>query len=204
MEMQLQELIEQIKKDGVIAAEAEAEKILNSAKAEADKMLEDAKKKSDKIIADANKEREHLVSVGEEALKQAARNVLISFRESIARELGAIISANVSDVYSEDSLTEIITNAITAWTKKPDTESITILLSEKDAAALEASLLASLKSKLSAGITIKPSNTFDGGFRISSNGSGAYYDYSAEAVTDMLSAYLVPRVSALLKEAEKI
>ena len=30
----------------------------------------------------------------------------------------------------------------------------------------------------------------------------AYYDYSAEAVTDMLSNYLSPRVTALLKEAE--
>ena len=36
MEIQLQELIEQIKKDGVQAAEAQAEAILNAANAEAD------------------------------------------------------------------------------------------------------------------------------------------------------------------------
>ena len=52
------------------------------------------------------------------------------------------------------------------------------------------------------GVTLKASNSFDGGFRISANNSGAYYDYSAEAVTDMLSNYLSPKVTELLKEAE--
>ena len=52
------------------------------------------------------------------------------------------------------------------------------------------------------GITLKANNNFDGGFRIAVKEGGAYYDYSAEAVTDMLANYLSPRVTALLKEAE--
>ena len=39
MEIQLQELIEQIKKDGVEAAEAQAAAILDAAKAEAEKII---------------------------------------------------------------------------------------------------------------------------------------------------------------------
>ena len=42
MEIQLQELIDQIKKDGVGVAETEAGKIISSAKEEADKILRDA------------------------------------------------------------------------------------------------------------------------------------------------------------------
>ena len=38
--------------------------------------------------------------------------------------------------------------------------------------------------------------------RIATADGTAYYDYSAEAVTDMLSQYLSPRVTALLKEAQ--
>ena len=52
------------------------------------------------------------------------------------------------------------------------------------------------------GITLKASDNFDGGFRIAVKDGGAYYDYSAEAVVDMLSNYLSPKVTALLKEAE--
>ena len=39
MEIQLQDLIEQIKKDGVASAETEAEAIINAAKAEAAKII---------------------------------------------------------------------------------------------------------------------------------------------------------------------
>ena len=49
MEIQLQELIDQIKKDGVGAAENEAEKILASAKEEAEKIVRDAKAEANKI-----------------------------------------------------------------------------------------------------------------------------------------------------------
>ena len=43
MEIQLQELIDQIKKDGVDAAETEASSILASATAQAEKIVADAK-----------------------------------------------------------------------------------------------------------------------------------------------------------------
>ena len=50
MEIQLQELIDQIKKDGVDAAETEAESIITCAKSEAEKIISDAKAEADKIL----------------------------------------------------------------------------------------------------------------------------------------------------------
>ena len=58
MEIQLQELIEQIKRDGVAAAEAEAKKIVDSAKAEAEKIISDANAQANKIMANAKAENE--------------------------------------------------------------------------------------------------------------------------------------------------
>ena len=55
---------------------------------------------------------------------------------------------------------------------------------------------------MTKGITLKANDNFDGGFRIAVNNGGAYYDYSSEAVVDMLSNYLSPKVTAILKEAE--
>ena len=52
------------------------------------------------------------------------------------------------------------------------------------------------------GITFKANDNFDGGFRIAAENGSAYYDYSAEAVVDMLANYLSPKVVKLLKEAE--
>ncbi|MBQ9942297.1 MAG: hypothetical protein IJP03_04740 [Christensenellaceae bacterium] len=202
MEIQLQELIEQIKKDGVTAAEVEAKSILDAAKAEADKIVADARSQADKILADAKTENERMVRSGEDAIRQAGRNLLISFRESVARELKAVAGENVSAVFSSDALAQLIVNAVSSWAAKPDAEELTVLLNESDLARLEEALLAALKEKMLGGVTLKANDNFDGGFRIAVNEGGAYYDYSAEAVVDMLSGYLSPKVVALLKEAE--
>lgn len=202
MEIQLQELIEQIRKDGVGAAETQAEAIISSAKAEAEKIIADAKAQAEKIMADAKSENAKTVRSGEDAIRQAGRNLLISFRESITRELKAIVSDNVNAVYSSDAFAKLIVSAVESWTGKPESEDATVILNADDLAKLEEAVLAQLKAKMLGGVTLKANDNFDGGFRIAVDNGAVYYDYSAEAVTDMLSNYLSPRVTALLKEAE--
>ena len=73
MEIQLQELLDQIKKDGVEAAETQAEAIIVSAKTEAEKIISEAKAQADKMIADAKSENAKTVKSGEDALRQASQ-----------------------------------------------------------------------------------------------------------------------------------
>lgn len=202
MEVQLGELIEQIKKDGVEAAEAEAKRILAAAKAEAEKIVADAEAQAEKMIAEAKAENERMEKASEDAIRQAGRNLLLSFRESVARELRAIVEDRVSAVYSSEALAQLIIGAVASWTEKADAEDITVIMNSEDLARLEATLLAALKERMLTGVTLKASDSFYGGFRIATENGGAYYDYSAETVVDMLSNYLSPRVTALLKEAK--
>lgn len=202
MEIQLQELIDQIKKDGVEAAETQAEVILKSAKDEAERIISDAKAHADKIMSDAKNENERTVKSGEDAIRQAGRNILITFRESVAKELNAIIGENVSSVYSSDVLSQLIIKAVEGWLAKPEADDISVILGGDDLTKLEDALLAELKAKMLTGVTLKANDNVDGGFRIAINGDSAYYDYSKEAVTEMLSNYLSPKIIALLKEAE--
>lgn len=202
MEIQLQELINQIKNDGVAAAEAEAKSIVDAARSDADRLVADAQAQADKILANAKLENERMVKSSEEAIRQAGRNLLISFRESVARELKSIVGENVNAVYSSESLAQLVINVVECWASKPDAEEITVIMNSDDLSVLEGTLLTALKDKMSKGITLKASDSFDGGFRIAVNDSGAYYDYSADAVVDMMSNYLSPKVVELLKEAE--
>ena len=201
MEIQLGELINQIKKDGVEAAETKAEAILSDAKAEAEKIVNDARLQAEKILNDAKAENERMVKSSEDAIRQAGRNLLISFRESVTRELNAIVNENVTAVYSSDKLAGLIVTAFENWSKKPDAGDVSVVLNSGDLKALEDNLIAALKEKMLSGVTLKANDNFDGGFHIASCNSGAYYDYSAETVVDMLSNYLSPRVTELLKEA---
>lgn len=202
MEIQLQELIDQIKKDGVEVAELEAKNIVDSAKTEAAKIIADAKAQADKILSDAKIENERMVKSSEDAIRQAGRNLLISFRESVAKELNAIIGETVNSVYSPDSLAQIVTSIVEAWASKPDMEDVELILNSNDVKLLNETAFGTLKGRISKGITLKANDNFDGGFRISVNNGSAYYDYSAEAVVDMMSNYLSPKVVKLLKEAE--
>ena len=201
MEVQLQELIEQIKKDGVAAAETEAKAIVDSAQEKAEKIVADAKAQAEKILADAKSETERMTKSSDDAIRQAGRNLLISFRESVARELKSIIGENVNAVYSSESLAQLIINVVENWANRPDAEDIAVILSSEDLKNMEEVLLASLKDKMLKGVTLKANDNFDGGFRIAVNNGSAYYDYSAQAVVDMLSNYLSPKVTQLLKEA---
>ena len=202
MEIQLQALIDQIKRDGVEAAAVEAESVLKAAKAEAEKIIADARSEAEKILINAKNENDRMVKSSEDAIRQAGRNLLISFRESVTKELKAIVSENVTAVYSSESFAQLVVKAVEGWANKPDADDISVILNSEDLKALEDTLLAGLKEKMTKGITLKANDNFDGGFRIAVNNGGAYYDYSSEAVVDMLSNYLSPKVTAILKEAE--
>ena len=203
MEIQLKELIDQIKKDGVEAAESEAQAILKAANDEAEKIIFSAKAEAERILQNAKKENERMVKSSEDAIRQAGRNLLISFRESVTRELNAIIGENVTAVYSSDAFAGLIISIVESWAKKPDAEDISVILNAQDLNKLEETLLAVLKEKMLKGITLKANDNFDGGFRIAVYNGSAYYDYSAEAVVDMLSNYLSPKVTELFKEAKE-
>ncbi len=202
MEIQLQELIDQIKKDGVEVAETEAKSIVESAKAEAEKIIADAKAQADRILTDAKSENERMMKSTDDAIRQAGRNLLISFRESVTKELNAIVGETVDSVYSADSLSQLVINVVENWAKKPDVENIEVILNSNDIQLLEKTALSSLKERITKGVTLKANDNFDGGFRVAVNNGGAYYDYSTEAVVDMMSNYLSPKVVKLLKEAE--
>lgn len=202
MEIQLQELIEQIKKEGVQAANAEAEAIVAAAREEAAAIVANAEAEAEKTLLAAKTENERMVKASEEAIRQAGRNLLISFRESVARELRVLVGEQVSAVYSSEAFAKIVVSAVESWANKPDAEELEVILNDDDLQALETTLLAQFKEKALNGVTLKANNNFDGGFRIAVKDGGAYYDYSADAVCDMLSNYLSPKVTALLKEAE--
>ena len=202
MEIQLQDLIEQIKKDGVVAAEAEAASILSAAKAEAEKIVADAQQQAEKLLSNAKAENVRMVKSGEDAIRQAGRNLLISFRESVARELAVIVGESVTAVYSKETLAQLVVRVVENWARNPNAEDVAVILNSADLKALEESVLAGLKEKMLQGVTLKANDNFDGGFRIAVNNGSAYYDYSADAVVDMLSGYLSPKVTQLLKEAK--
>lgn len=203
MDFQLQELIDKIKKDGVSSAEAAAAQITADAEKKAASIVEEAQKKSDDMIKNARAEIARLEKASEDAVTQACRNMLITFRDSLIAELDSLIQSEAGKAYSSDLMKTLIPETVKAWSKNADASELSVILSEKDLKSLENELKAALKAEIAKGLEIKPDSALSAGFRIGVNNGAAFYDYSAESVADLFSAYLNPRVAAIMKESAK-
>lgn len=203
MDVQLQELIDKIKKDGVATAEAEAAKKIAEAEKKAESIVADAQDKAAEIIKNAKAETERMEKASEEAIVQAGRNMLLSFKDSLVAELDGLIQAETAKAATKDVLAKLIPETVKAWAKNSDASELSVLLAEKDLKSLESALTGDLKAEISKGLEIKPDKTLTAGFRIGVKNGAAYYDYSAESLAEMFGAYLNPKVAALMKNAAK-
>lgn len=203
MDVQLQELIDKIKRDGVAVAENSASEMISNAEKEAKRIIDNAKREAENIINQAKEEANRFEKSSEDSIKQASRNLLLQFRDSVTKELSSIVNETISDSISKESLEKLIPEIIKEWTKNSDAKDISVLLSEKDLQTLESSFKNSLKNEISQGLTLKVDNSLSKGFRVGIKDGAAFYDFSAETVAELFSAYLNPKVSALMKEAAK-
>ena len=203
MDVQLQELIDKIKKDGVTAAEKEAAKIIDEANKKAEAIIKDAEAAADKKKKEAEAETKRMEKASDEAIIQAGRNMLLSFKDSLVQELDGLIQAETTKALSKDALAKLVPETVKAWAKNADASELSVLLSEKDLKALEGSLTSALKAEIKKGLEIKPDKTLTAGFRIGVKNGAAFYDYSAESLAEMFAAYLNPKVAGLMKIAAK-
>lgn len=203
MDVQLQELIDKIKKDGVTAAESDAAKIISEAEKKAEAIIADAQNKASDIIKSTKSETERMEKSSQEAIIQAGRNMLLSFKDSLIAQLDSLINAETEKAMSKDLMSKIIPETVKAWVKNSDASELSVLLSEKDLKDLNSTLTSALKAEISKGLEIKPDKTMSAGFKIGVQNGAAYYDYSAESLAQMFSAYLNPKVAALMQEAAK-
>ncbi len=203
MDVQLQELIDKIKKDGVASAEEQAAKIVAEAEAKAASIVNDAKSQAESIEKEAKASSERFQKAGEDAVKQASRNLLISFRDGINAQLKAIVQDETAKTYSKDLLAKLIPETVKAWAAKSEAADLAVLLSKDDLNALESGLKGALKDEISKGMEIRADKSLASGFRIGLKDGSAYYDYSAESVADLFAAYLNPKIAALVAAAAK-
>jgi len=201
MDVQLQELIDKIKKDGVASAESSAQAIIAEAEKKAAAIIAEAEAKSTEIIKTGKAETARMEKASIDAIRQAGRNLILSFRDSVTVELSSIVSSETTNAYSADMLKTLIPETVKAWASKTDVDDISVLLPAKDMETLENGFKSALKAELAKGLELKADKTLDAGFRIGSKDGAAYYDFSAESVADLFSAYLNPKTAAIMKEA---
>ncbi|MGB2600994.1 MAG: V-type ATP synthase subunit E [Candidatus Omnitrophota bacterium] len=197
MEMELKNIIDKIKTEGVSEAEKQAAGITSQAEAKAKSIVEAAQKEKDAIIKEAGQAAEKMQKNGEEAIKQASRDVLLGLRQSIVGLYDTVIKRDVSEQLSPDVLKGMISQLTESITKNKKFD-VEVLLSEKDKKQLEEMLLSGLKKELKKSVDIKASPNVEHGFRIGEKDGSSYYDFTDEAIAEAFKAYLNPKIAQIL------
>ena len=202
MDIQLNELIDKIKKEGIESAQAGAAQLKAAAEAEAKRIVDDARRQAEGIVSAGKADAERSEKAGIAALEQASRNLVLAFRGEIQGLLDRLVSETVSSAYSADVVKAVLPELVKNWAVK-NTDSLTALLSGEDLKKLDDSFRSSLASSLKGGVDFKAGKTLDAGFHIAEKDGSAFYDFSAEAVSRLLSSYLNPRLAEILQGAAK-
>jgi V/A-type H+-transporting ATPase subunit E len=206
MDIQVQELITKIKKDGIESASEEAAKIKHEAQTEARGIIESAQKEAAEIIAKGKQDAERSEKAGIAALEQASRNLILAFKGEIQALLDSIVISQTGKSFNEDALKAIIPELIHAWSaKRPagGADSLAVLLPSGSLDKLMGFFKTKLAAELKKGLELKSDPHLAAGFRIANKDGSAYYDFSAESVAEQISAYLNPKLAEILKVSAK-
>jgi V/A-type H+-transporting ATPase subunit E len=202
MDIQLQELIDKIKKDGIESASEEALRLKTQAEEEAKRILDAARREAEGIIAAGRADAERSEKAGVTALEQASRNLFLAFKKEIEALLDRIVARETSAAYTGDLIKGVLPDILKNWAAK-GSDALDVLLPEKDCKSLEDFFNTKLAGELKKGVELKTGRSLSAGFRIAEKDGSAYYDFSAESVAELLSAYLNPRLAEILKNTAK-
>lgn len=202
MEIQVQELIDKIKKDGIDTASKQASDIKKDAQTEAARIIEAAKKEAEAIISNSKQEAARSEKASLAALQQASRNLILAFKDEIHALLKKIINENVNANYNGELLKSILPELIKNWSAK-SSDNLSLLLPEHELNQLQGFFTDQLKSELGKGVELKSNRKLPYGFQISNKEGSVYYDFSSEAVAGLLATYLNPKLAEIIKDSSK-
>ncbi len=180
MELQIQDLVSSIKKDGIDSANQEAAAILADARKQADAIVADAKAEADKLRGDARAEIEVFKSSAQLDAQQAKRDAVLAFRQEIQREYEKLLSADVGKALDQQALVKLIQAAV----QGEDVAAYTVEVGQ-----VTDGLRQELAQELKAALEIRPSKKVGAGFRLAAKDGSGYFDCSDEEIAQMLMPF---------------
>lgn len=180
MELQIQDLISSIRKEGIDAANAEAESIVSEAKKKAEALLAAAKTEAQQYRDSAEKEIEILRESAQVSAEQAKRDAVLAFKSEIQSEFQKILSHDVRSQLAGGGLGRLIRAALSG-------EKVSDYAAE--VSEVSDDLKAELAEEIKNGLEIRPNKNVQQGFRLASKDGSGYFDCSDEGIMEMLMPY---------------
>jgi len=194
MEIKLDNLIEKLKQDGIAAGQRAADEIVKKAESNATEIVATAQQEAQKIIEDARQAATRLQTNAETAIRQAARDTVLTTKEQLQKLLDRVLKKEIAQTLTPDFLKELILTVI----KANAGGELQFSLSEKDAAKLQDFLLKATRDSLREPVAFRVERGLASGFRVSRKGTDVCYDFTDQSIADLLKEFLNPGLRAIL------
>ena len=162
MELQIQDLVSSIRKEGIEAANAEAESIIQQYKDTAEKEI-NILKESAAVSAE-----------------QAKRDAVLAFKTEIQGEFEKILAADIGKELSGNALGKLIRAAVAG-------ENVADYAAE--VSEVGDVLKKELAEEIKNGLEIRPTKDVQQGFRLAAKDGSGYFDCSDDGIMEMLMPY---------------
>lgn len=211
------ELISRLRQEGVDAGKAEAKSLLEDANREARIIIHQAKVQAKQSKREAKKEADALLKGGQEALKTAMRDAVLSMKTALTESFKADVRRLVvKELEQPDVLKALIleiAGTVAAQARVEQTSELELML-PKHAIGLEElqnspeklqnSALTDLvygltRNMLIQGVTFGESDAFTHGIQITLKDRDIVLDFTDQAIGTILLQHLQPRFRAILE-----
>ncbi len=197
----LQGLLEKIQTQGLDKANAEREEIVNKAKQEAEEIIAKAKAEAAAIVKSAESDSANLTARAESAVKQAARDIILKLEAELRERVMNIVQDNTANCMTPELMAEIVKSMTEAYAKSngKTISDLTLLVSPKMLEDMTTALKGSLRASFATEPKLFADMEISGGVEVAINGNDVYYDFSDEAITEIVVAYIGPRLGSVVK-----
>ena len=211
-------LIARLKDEGVQAGRQEAEKIKKEAQERASKIVADAKAEAEHVLKQAHIKNEAEKINAQESLRVAVRDTELELQAGLKKAFESHVKRLVSkEAKDEDFLRQLLLAIVGSAAKKiPKGQKFEALIpenvlkiSEKGTAVtdegnerLKNFVRRGTGDMLRTGVELKAASDFKGGIKVKLVGEDVVFDFSENALSDLILKHLLPRYRAIVEGVE--
>ena len=178
MSEELQGLLNRIQAEGLERAENERARLVAEAKAEAD--------------AEASQKK------AAAAVKQAARDVIISLKDDLQEKLRAVVREAAAQAMTPEAMAGLIAKIAEQFVQNA-ASGAEVILSAREREDAAQKLIGCLPDVLKKNSSVQLGRGFAAGFKIGFNNSEVFLDFSDEALADVICEFVGPKLAAVIK-----
>ncbi len=209
----VQNLVDRIRDQGILAANEKANKILRDAEVKSAKMLSDAKLEVEKLRETARLEIEADHAAALEALKLSARDAMLQLKAKVSSEFEVFVQRLVTSATRDEQFIKTIVLVLAGHVEEEliGDKDIQILISEviltgkpnEELGERGKQTILSLSSEmLREGVELIPSSDIQGGANVRLIKDKLEIDLSDKAIASLLYQRMMPRFQAILEGYE--